>query len=54
MGQLYVSVVLRNAREYVLAQHGHLAFEAVHTLPSWSLLSLVVLAALLPEDLTSN
>jgi hypothetical protein len=31
MGQLYVAVILRNAREYVLAQHGHLTFEAVHT-----------------------
>jgi clan AA aspartic protease len=31
MGQLYVSVILRNAREYVMAQHGHLTFEAVHT-----------------------
>lgn len=31
MGQLYVPVILRNAREYVLAQHGHLSFEAVHT-----------------------
>ena len=31
MGQLYVPVLLRNAREYVLAQHGHQAFETVHT-----------------------
>ena len=31
MGQLYVSVTLRNAREYVLARHGHLAADQVHT-----------------------
>lgn len=31
MGQLSVPVILRNAREYVLAQHGHQAFETVHT-----------------------
>jgi clan AA aspartic protease len=31
MGQLYVPVTLRNAREYVLARHGHLAANQVHT-----------------------
>jgi predicted aspartyl protease len=31
MSQLYVPTVLRNAREYVLARHGHLAPEQVHT-----------------------
>jgi clan AA aspartic protease len=31
MGQLYVPVTLRNAREYVLARHGHLAADQVHT-----------------------
>ena len=31
MGQLYVPVILRNAREYVLAQHGHLNTDEVHT-----------------------
>jgi len=31
MSQLYVPVILRNAREYVLARHGHLAPEQVHT-----------------------
>jgi hypothetical protein len=30
MSQLYVPVILRNAREYVLARHGHLALEQVH------------------------
>jgi predicted aspartyl protease len=28
---LYVPVILRNAREYVLARHGHLAVDQVHT-----------------------
>jgi predicted aspartyl protease len=31
VGQLYVPVTLRNAREYVLARHGHLAADQVHT-----------------------
>ena len=31
MSQLYVPVILRNAREYVLAQHGHLDADALHT-----------------------
>jgi clan AA aspartic protease len=31
MSQLYVPVILRNAREYVLARHGHLAAAQVHT-----------------------
>jgi clan AA aspartic protease len=31
MSQLYVPVTLRNAREYVLARHGHLAADQVHT-----------------------
>jgi predicted aspartyl protease len=31
VGQLYVPVILRNAREYVLARHGHLAVDQVHT-----------------------
>jgi clan AA aspartic protease len=31
MSQLYVPVILRNAREYVLARHGHLAPAQVHT-----------------------
>lgn len=31
MGQLTVPVILRNAREYVLARHGHLAADQVHT-----------------------
>jgi predicted aspartyl protease len=31
MGQLSVPVILRNAREYVLARHGHLAADQVHT-----------------------
>ena len=31
MSQLYVPVMLRNAREYVLARHGHLAADQVHT-----------------------
>jgi predicted aspartyl protease len=31
VGQLYVPVILRNAREYVLARHGHLAADQVHT-----------------------
>ena len=31
MGQLYVPVILRNAREYVLARHGHLVADQVHT-----------------------
>ena len=31
MGQLYIPVTLRNAREYVLARHGHLAADQVHT-----------------------
>jgi clan AA aspartic protease len=31
MSQLYVPVILRNAREYVLARHGHLAADRVHT-----------------------
>jgi clan AA aspartic protease len=30
MSQLYVPVILRNAREYVLAQHGHLDVDAMH------------------------
>jgi predicted aspartyl protease len=34
MSQLYVPVILRNAREYVLARHGHLAPEQVHTYES--------------------
>jgi len=31
MSQLSVPVILRNAREYVLARHGHLDLAAVHT-----------------------
>src|SRR5262249_54213951 len=31
VSQLYVLVILRNAREYVLARHGHLAPAQVHT-----------------------
>ena len=31
MSQLYVPVILRNAREYVLVQHGHLDVDAMHT-----------------------
>jgi clan AA aspartic protease len=31
MGQLYVPVILRNTREYVLARHGHLDPLQVHT-----------------------
>jgi predicted aspartyl protease len=31
MSQLYVPVILRNAREYVQAVHGHLPMERVHT-----------------------
>jgi predicted aspartyl protease len=31
MSQLYVPVILRNVREYVLAQHGQLAAAHVHT-----------------------
>jgi predicted aspartyl protease len=31
MGQLSIPVILRNAREYVLARHGHLAAQQVHT-----------------------
>jgi clan AA aspartic protease len=31
MSQLYVPVILRNTREYVLARHGHLATDQVHT-----------------------
>jgi clan AA aspartic protease len=34
MSQLYVPVILRNAREYVLARHGHLAADQVHTYES--------------------
>jgi predicted aspartyl protease len=34
VGQLYVPVTLRNAREYVLARHGHLAADQVHTYES--------------------
>ena len=34
MAQLYTSVILRNAREYVLAQHGRLAEDQVHTYES--------------------
>ena len=34
MAQVYVSVILRNAREYVLARHGHLAADQVHTYQS--------------------
>lgn len=31
MGQLTVAVILRNAREYMLVRHGHLAADQVHT-----------------------
>ena len=31
MSQLYVPVILRNAREYVMAVHGRLPMEQVHT-----------------------
>jgi clan AA aspartic protease len=31
MSQLYIPVILRNAREYVMARHGHLAVDQVHT-----------------------
>jgi predicted aspartyl protease len=31
MGQLYAPIVLRNAREYVLARHGYLAADHMHT-----------------------
>ena len=34
MSQLSVPVILRNAREYVLARHGHLAADQVHTYES--------------------
>ena len=34
MSQLSVPVILRNAREYVLARHGHVAPEQVHTYES--------------------
>jgi clan AA aspartic protease len=34
MSQLHVPVILRNAREYVLARHGHLAADQVHTYES--------------------
>jgi len=34
MSQLYVPVILRNTREYVLARHGHLAADQVHTYES--------------------
>jgi len=34
MSQLYVPITLRNTREYVLARHGHLAADQVHTYES--------------------
>jgi predicted aspartyl protease len=34
MSQVYVPVMLRNAREYVMARHGHLAADQVHTYQS--------------------